>query len=203
MEHYKNLSLENIIYTNNNGEVCEEIWKDIPGYEGYYQASDLGRIKSLERLVPHLRKEFQVVKARILKQNTNKRYCTVAICKDKTEKKLLVHQLVFFAFNGFYPKKGDLKIIDHIDNIPLNNKITNLNLVSIRVNSTKDLVLNKNFLGVKKSKKNFYATIYYKNKYRSLGTYETEEEAALAYKKAFNLIEENKEVMHLFKSTTS
>lgn len=200
MEHYKNLSLENIIYTNDNGEVCEEIWKDVVGYEGYYKASDLGRIKSLDRLVPHSKTGFQIVKERILKQNINKRYCTVVICKDKVEKKYLVHQLIFLAFHGFYPKRDGLKRIDHIDNVSLNNKITNLNLVSVRVNSTKDLVLNKKFLGVKINGNKFYATIYYKNKYRNLGTYETEEEAALAYKTAFNLIEEDKDVMHLFRT---
>ena len=51
MEHYKNLSLEDIVYVDDNGVTCVEQWKDIPDYEGYYQISNLGRVKSLERIL--------------------------------------------------------------------------------------------------------------------------------------------------------
>ena len=45
IEYHKNLSLELLFYINNEGLVCYEEWKDIPGYEGIYQVSNLGRIK--------------------------------------------------------------------------------------------------------------------------------------------------------------
>ncbi|MBB6126351.1 NUMOD4 domain-containing protein [Mucilaginibacter lappiensis] len=49
-----------------------EIWKDIPGFEGSYQASNCGRVKSLDRIVPHPRLKQQFVKGRILSQSVSK-----------------------------------------------------------------------------------------------------------------------------------
>jgi len=48
-EYWKNLSLENIIYLDDKGKECVEEWRDIVGYEGQYQISNLGRLKSLGR----------------------------------------------------------------------------------------------------------------------------------------------------------
>ncbi len=47
----------------------EESWKDVPGLEGYYQASCLGRVKSLDRIIPHPRLYQHFVKGRILRQS--------------------------------------------------------------------------------------------------------------------------------------
>lgn len=49
-----------------------EIWKDIPGFEGYFQASSMGRIKSLDRIIPHPRLYEQFVKGQILSQSVSK-----------------------------------------------------------------------------------------------------------------------------------
>src|SRR5579872_2809626 len=49
-----------------------EVWKDIPGFEGSYQASSLGRIKSLDRTIPHSRLYKQFVKGQILSQSVSK-----------------------------------------------------------------------------------------------------------------------------------
>ena len=46
MKPYENLSLENIIYLDDNSIECIEIWRDLPDSEGMYQVSDLGRVKS-------------------------------------------------------------------------------------------------------------------------------------------------------------
>jgi hypothetical protein len=53
-------------------DMSGEVWKDIPGFEGSYQASPMGRIKSLDRIVPHPRLYQQFVKGRILSQKANK-----------------------------------------------------------------------------------------------------------------------------------
>ena len=45
MEHWKNLQLEGIVYTNKKGIVCKEEWVDIESFDGYYQISNLGRVK--------------------------------------------------------------------------------------------------------------------------------------------------------------
>ena len=53
-------------------DIPGEAWKDIPGFEGYYQASTKGRIKSLDRIIPHPRLYQQFVTGRILSQKVNK-----------------------------------------------------------------------------------------------------------------------------------
>jgi hypothetical protein len=49
-----------------------ESWKDVPGFEGSYQASDRGRVKSLDRTIPHPWLKTQFVKGRILSQSVSK-----------------------------------------------------------------------------------------------------------------------------------
>ena len=71
-----------------------EIWKDIEGYEGLYQVSNLGRVKSLEKL-----KGVQIQKERILSPTTIKGgYYRVTLCKKGICNKYLVHRLVAKAF---------------------------------------------------------------------------------------------------------
>lgn len=55
-----------------NVDLPDEEWKDIPDFEGSYQASNLGRIKSLDRTVPHPRLKKQFIKGRILSQSIHK-----------------------------------------------------------------------------------------------------------------------------------
>ena len=83
------MSMENLNYEN-------EIWKDIKNYEGLYQVSNLGRVKSLERLdaLGHRLKE------KILKPGINQYgYYQVVLCKQSVQKHYMVHRLVFEAFN--------------------------------------------------------------------------------------------------------
>lgn len=63
--------------------MIEEKWKDIKGYEGLYQVSNLGNIKS-----------FGYGKAILLKQVKDRKYLSVNLCKDKKHKKYKVHRLV-------------------------------------------------------------------------------------------------------------
>lgn len=64
----------------------DEIWKDIPNYEGLYQASSNGNIKSLYR-------------NKILKYEISKNgYCQVMLCKNKKQKLLYVHRLVAMTY---------------------------------------------------------------------------------------------------------
>lgn len=104
-----------------------EIWKDITGYEGYYQVSDLGRVKSLHRNKEH-----------ILKHGYNRNgYPLVALCVNYKMWTTTVHQLVAEAFLGH--KRDYYKVVvDHIDNNPKNNNASNLQLISPRQNTIKD-----------------------------------------------------------------
>ena len=101
--------------------MSEEIWKDIPNYEGLYQASNMGRIKS-----------FYVLKEKILKPRlNNKGYYEVILCKQSIKKKYLVHRLVWSAFNGQIPKNMQ---VNHINEIKTDNRLSNLNLMTAKEN---------------------------------------------------------------------
>lgn len=112
----------------------EEIWKDILGYEGLYQASNLGRIRSLDRVVRHNYGGTAVKKGRILKQHiAHRTRCQVGLCGRNNERKYpLVSRLVWSAFNGPIP---DGMQVNHIDENPLNNHLDNLNLMTPKENT--------------------------------------------------------------------
>lgn len=100
-----------------------EIWKDIQGYEGLYQVSNLGRIKSLERVVS-FGKQRRLVKEKIRVQKYDKKgYCTVTLSKDNKIKHAKVHRVVAEAF---IPNPLGLKEINHIDENKENNCVDNL-----------------------------------------------------------------------------
>lgn len=120
-----------------------EIWCVIPNTNNIYEASNMSRIRSVDRYVVDKKGEKKYVKGRVLKQHliengNNRFYSNVCICINNKKKTTTVHSLVFYAFNGFYPKIGSGNVVDHIDNNPLNNNLDNLQLITIRENSTKD-----------------------------------------------------------------
>lgn len=102
----------------------EEIWKDIEGYEGYYQVSNLGRVRSLE----HYRKTDRggyIQKGRILKQEImkGKGYCQVSLSKKGKTKKFRVHRLVLEAF---VLNPMNKPYVNHINAIRNDNRVDNL-----------------------------------------------------------------------------
>ena len=105
--------------------MAEEIWKDIPGYEGLYQASSEGRIKSIPRITNGI-----VCKGKILKQYINPKngYCYVSIHKNGKKKSCRVHCLIMQAFYPVKKKHGYDKnfTINHIDGNKVNNRLNNL-----------------------------------------------------------------------------
>jgi hypothetical protein len=116
-----------------------EIWKDIPNYESFYQASNLGRIKSLKRN-----------KEKILKQSTQTRgYYRVQLSKYKDPKQYLVHKLVAMAFLNHTPD-GYMLHIDHIDGNQLNNKVENLEELTAGEHRWKTIYTNPSWAKPKK-----------------------------------------------------
>jgi len=102
-----------------------EIWKDVIGYEGIYQVSNFGRVKSL------------IYSKKILKNNNcTNGYLFVNLFKDKKIKTALIHRIVYEAFTGV--RSNRFYVIDHIDNDKTNNNLENLQFISQRENSTKD-----------------------------------------------------------------
>lgn len=110
-----------------------EVWKDIPGYEGLYQVSDLGRVRSLDRIKWNGKSEF-VIKGKILKtsyRNKNNREYVELTDENKKRTKINIHILVAIAFIGPRPESY---AVCHIDGNPLNNKLSNIRYDSNRQN---------------------------------------------------------------------
>ena len=107
----------------------EEIWRDVKGYEGLYQVSNLGRIKSLERFIK-TRKNKNGMNGYIHKQESiriptkdYKGYLRLNLCKEGKQKPFKVHRLVAQAF---IPNPNNLPQVNHKDENKENNCITNL-----------------------------------------------------------------------------
>ena len=107
----------------------EEIWKDIKGYEGYYQVSNLGRIKSLGRYIFIIRNRGrqtynQIVKEKILKTyKSSNGYLLVFLKKNNKTKSLFVHRAVATAF---IPNIENKPQVNHKDGNKQNNCLDNL-----------------------------------------------------------------------------
>lgn len=116
----------------------QEVWKSINGFEGLYEVSDLGNVKSLERVnyYPdgriHQKKKEKFLK---LKPN-NKGYIMVVLCKDGKTYPRVVHRLVAEAF---IPNPEGKPNIDHIDTNPTNNAVDNLRWVTQKENALNPL----------------------------------------------------------------
>ena len=95
----------------------QEIWKDIPGYEGHYQASNFGRIRSFKR------NKVSVLKNHKIKSG----YYKVKLCLNSVAKYSSVHRLVWSAFNGAIPEGLE---VNHKDEDKANNALLNLELVT-------------------------------------------------------------------------
>ena len=100
----------------------KEIWKDIEGYEGLYQVSNFGRVKSLDRYV--LRNGNSLfVKGIVLSQLNNRGYLTVRLCNSGKYKNYFVHRLVACAF---VENLNNYTEVNHIDEDKHNNDFRNL-----------------------------------------------------------------------------
>jgi hypothetical protein len=110
----------------------EEIWKDIKGYEGLYQVSNLGRVKSLERTVSKKDGSMQHRKERILKLVTRPNgYLQVNLCNGSGKKAFKVHRLVCVAFHENPENKP---CVNHIDENKTNNTASNLEWCTVKEN---------------------------------------------------------------------
>lgn len=173
-----------------------EIFKNIPGYNGY-QISNLRNVKSLPKF-RNTGNGGYISKEKILKQSIDVYgYLYVALYKNKKRVTQPIHKLMAITFLGHKPNKWET-VIDHIDNNPLNNNLENLQLITHRENITKGLN-NKNtsskYIGVSfnKSHKKWQSFIRIpKGKNISLGIFDTEVRASIAYNFALSQINELK-----------
>ena len=110
-----------------------ENWKDIKGYEGFYQVSNLGRVKSLARVSYNPNGTVNShIKEKILVQNLDRGgYPNVGLCKNGKSKTMKVHRLVAMAFIENPENKSQ---INHKDEVKINNVVENLEWCSAQEN---------------------------------------------------------------------
>ena len=161
--------------------VVEERWLPIVGYEGLYEVSDLGRVRSLARTT---------TKGGIMKQQvSSNKYLRVELSKQNIRKKKLIHRLVLEAFLPIEEKME----VDHINHIKTDNRLENLRWATRsenKRNTNKMVNCSSQYIGVSwcKSRNNWEVRCKFDNKNINVGRFNTELEAAKAYN---NFIIEN------------
>lgn len=109
----------------------KEIWKDIKGYEGLYQVSNTGKVKSLNKII-HKNNKTVNKKEKILKPIKSNKYLQVVLYNNKKTKKFYIHRLVAEAFIKNYNK---YPCINHKDENPANNNVENLEYCTQKYNN--------------------------------------------------------------------
>lgn len=160
----------------------EEIWRDVPNYDGWYKVSNLGRLISVRFL-----------KVKFLKYSYDGcGYAFVNLYLNGISKRHKIHQLVAECFLN-HVSKNDGFVIDHIDCNNKNNRIDNLRIVTQRENCwNRNVKYTSKYAGVSLCKKSnkYRAFIYIKNKNYALGTFENEYDAHIAYQNALKNLEQ-------------
>lgn len=128
---YQNLNIDDLL---------GESWREVHGFEGYYEVSNLGRVKSLDRHVPHPRLYQQFVKGRMLRQKiqstTNKKigdkmlYLQVSLSLDGKMYFYNVRRLVYSAFIKNLNHSEDAFYVMNINGDGLDNQLSNLTLAT-------------------------------------------------------------------------
>lgn len=174
----------------------KELWEDIPNYEGYYQASSLGRVRSLDRTVIYKNGREQFYKGRITKGSVNNGYRQTKLRGDGIGRTFMFSQLVAMTFLGHEPNGHDL-VVDHINGDKSDDRVENLRIVTHRANTSTCFrsdrgSFSSEYVGVNWSKKasKWLALIYHDGVHTHLGCYNTEIEASKAYQLALSKIKD-------------
>ena len=158
----------------------EEIWKDIPDYEGLYQVSNLGNVRNIKFNRP-------------VKQSVKGiGYIGVVLSKYNKRKTFGTHQLVAMAFLN-HKRNGHNSVVDHINDNKLDNRVENLQIVTQRFNAFKTQgKYSSQYKGVcYHNKGNKWQSVIYINKTRKyLGLFDNEHDAHLAYQNALKNLEQ-------------
>ena len=110
----------------------EEIWKDIEGYEGLYQVSNLGRVRSCDWILTHRNGKKYKRDGKLLALKNHNGYLRVGLGGHKLQKWFFVHRLVYETFVGPIPEGMQ---VNHINEVKTDNRLENLNLMTPKENS--------------------------------------------------------------------
>ena len=169
-------------------------WKSIKDYEGSYEISNYGEVKSLAKQWIAGKGGIRKKKDTIMKVGINgDGYCYINLCKNGKQKSYKISLLVYDHF-GKGKRNGMILQVDHINNNKLIDRIDNLQLLTARQNAMKGFIQN----GKKTSKytgvcwyekyKQWRAYIKIDKKQKPLGYFKDEHKAHLAYQKALKKI---------------
>ena len=159
-----------------------EVYRDVKGYEGLYQVSNLGNVKSLNY--------NRGGKERILKPSYSVGYLKVSLCLNKAVKNRKIHQLVAEAFLN-HKSCGHNLVVNHINFNKTDNRVDNLEIVTARENCNhKHIKSSSKYTGVTwyKSSKKWMSQITINGKNKHLGYFDSELKASNAYELALNKI---------------
>ena len=170
-----------------------EIWKEVKDFEGYYEVSNLGKVRRC------------FAEKALKEQISNRGYCRVCLCRDNVKKSISVHKIVA---NAFIENPENKKTVNHINFDKSNNHVSNLEWMTIKenINHARDNGVYKssdlrqryvkrkhkdnskctsNNVGISyRSKENYHryvARIHYNGKRINLGSYKNELDAVNAY----------------------
>jgi len=171
----------------------EEIWESVPNYEGYYEVSSFGNVRSVDRIIVRSDGATLNYKGRLLKQSVDSAgYMTVGFSKNYNQTHMLVHFLVWDAF-GNDPRDGHKMEVDHINNTKTDNNINNLQLLPCRANVAKyhkTRNMTSQYPGVHwDAKREKWLSQIYNNKHVFLGRFNCETAAMITYQQALAKIE--------------
>lgn len=171
-----------------------EIWRPVPGWETYH-VSNMGRVKSLKRLVKILERRPYWKPERILKQTpTTDGYLSVKLYNKGEGTFFRVHQIVCMAFKNHKPNGHEL-VCNHKNFDPHDNRLENLEIITQRENANKKhLNSSSKYVGVSWSNgaKKWEAYITINNKINHLGRFKDELDAREAYQQALKNIKNEK-----------
>ena len=163
-----------------------EQWKPIKDFEGCYEASNLGEVRSLDKTIKDIMGRRRPFKGQILKTALSAGYLCLQLSKDRIAKTYFIHRLVWDTF-GDRPRNGHKLQVDHKDGNKLNNKFDNLQLLTPRENASKGHKERGKDLpaGVcwDKKRQKYLAQIQIDGKHLFLGAFNCPTTASFAYQK--------------------
>lgn len=171
-------------------ELESEVWKDIPEYEGFYQVSDLGRVKGLAKIIIEKTGKVKNKKEFLFKPIFDKDgYTGISLSKNGKSTRFKVHRLVLSVFE----KISELPV-DHVNGIKDDNRLKNLRYCTTRENIHfhRKSENNHGYVGVSYENGLWRASIKIEGVSHYLGMYKCIEQASTIYNSALKEWVENK-----------